>query len=118
MWNFHSVQLPKTLSKAFPDEIHVIDYQKFFWPLWDDNGIRKMFVEKSYNFKPNYAVHLWETASKRNFLSVLSPELLASADTGIFCNLRKIYYGVNTTIGADECHFPEKNSHKDGLSMF
>ncbi|KAJ3409104.1 hypothetical protein HDV05_004579 [Chytridiales sp. JEL 0842] len=119
VWNYHSVELPKKLSQLHPSEIQVLDYQRFFWPLWDDRGIRKMFLEKSYDFKRNYAVHMWETASKRNFLRNLTPELLKTADTGLLCQLRKVYFGLIDPADED-CYFPAEGveGHPDKLLGF
>lgn len=62
-WNRHSVVLPSLLSRQHPDEVHVLPFNAFFWPLWDKPGLERLFRSNEYKYEPNYAVHLWSSAA-------------------------------------------------------
>ena len=114
-WNDHSVLLPKEMAKTHPSEVTVLDYTRFFWPLWDENGLRRMFLEKSWDFSNNFAVHLWETASKQSFLQNLTIDVIRTADSGIYCEMRRILFGTNGSEHGQDCRFRVGTSQPDGL---
>ena len=65
-WDEHSVIMPLRLYEKYPNEITVINYNSFFYPMWDDiEGI--LFNGKIDNgeyekiIKNNYCIHLWDT---------------------------------------------------------
>lgn len=61
-WNRHSVKLPRELADAFPDEVHVVDHRKFFWPMYWKEHLEAFFLRPGSTFTAeSYCVHLWET---------------------------------------------------------
>jgi hypothetical protein len=44
IWNYHSVQLPGKLAKEYADEVVILDYDAFFWPMWNSAGMQEMFM--------------------------------------------------------------------------
>ena len=40
IWNYHSVQLPAKMAKEHAEELVILDYDAFFWPLWNSNGMQ------------------------------------------------------------------------------
>ncbi|MBN9614109.1 MAG: hypothetical protein BGO25_03605 [Acidobacteriales bacterium 59-55] len=59
-WNRHSVRVPKLLAELHPDEIHVVDYKKFFWPLYKEDQLRSFFLGSGSRYcDESYCVHLW-----------------------------------------------------------
>ncbi|GLV28239.1 hypothetical protein TomTYG75_07620 [Sphingobium sp. TomTYG75] len=65
LWDYHSVKLPVSLSAAHPEEITILDYRAFFFPLWTTID-RALFSETSgmfrEDFEPAYCFHLWNGA--------------------------------------------------------
>jgi tetratricopeptide (TPR) repeat protein len=62
LWDYHSVKLPVWLAAKHPEEITVLDYRAFFYPLW--TNIRgTLFSEASEKYQesltPAYCFHLW-----------------------------------------------------------
>ena len=47
LWSEHSVQRPIKLAAAHPDEVHVLPYNAFFWPDWDEPLLRTLVLERS-----------------------------------------------------------------------
>ncbi|GAB5590227.1 hypothetical protein Unana1_05127 [Umbelopsis nana] len=88
-WNHHSVLLPRLLAARFSDEIRQLEYDAFFWPLWDKNGLRQLYLEQSYDFANNLGVHLWESAANKNLMKDITPQVIKEVDTSINCALRK-----------------------------
>lgn len=66
LWDYHSVKMPVRLAARFHDEITVLDYRAFFYPLWG-NIKKALFSEVSAmyanDFKPAYCFHLWNGAT-------------------------------------------------------
>lgn len=66
LWDFHSVKMPVRLAARYHDEITVLDYRAFFYPLWG-NIKKALFSEASAmyadDFKPAYCFHLWNGAT-------------------------------------------------------
>lgn len=90
-WNYHSVILPGIMAKKYPELIHILPYNAFFWPLWNTDGLREMYLKNNYDYPlNNYAVHLWETASRGTFLKNLSLSKITDIESSIVCQFRKI----------------------------
>ncbi len=78
-WDEHSVILPHKLSKEFPNEIHVMEGNSFFYPLWDDiknvlfNNHSSIDNQKN-NYKKiiqnSYCIHLWDTYSHSTLIQL------------------------------------------------
>jgi len=78
-WCLHSVDLPMELSFVYPDEITMIHHEAFFWPLYHDDHMIRLF-EEVHEFPNAYAHHLWETCGKK-YLDNLTVEDIKSRDT-------------------------------------
>jgi hypothetical protein len=61
VWGQHSVRLPAILQRDAPDECTTVSTRAFFMPTW---GMLYELHEKDdgYDFRDNFAVHLWATA--------------------------------------------------------
>ncbi|KAI9032048.1 nucleotide-diphospho-sugar transferase [Hyaloraphidium curvatum] len=90
-WNYHSIILPRILAAENPREVHVLDYTRFFWPLWNENGLQKFYVEKVYDFgKLGFTNHLWESKALRFVLSdAANAPTLEQVDLPIYCGMRR-----------------------------
>jgi hypothetical protein len=61
-WNYHSVQVPRQLADEAPELVHVLDYKKFFWPMYWQEDLRRFFLERDSSYcAESYCVHLWES---------------------------------------------------------
>lgn len=66
-----------------------MNYTSFFWPLWDSNGLRTLFLEKSYQFdQGNYLTHIWESAANPHLMKGLSTDVIKHIDNSLYCQLR------------------------------
>jgi hypothetical protein len=60
----HSVRLPLKLARDHPDEITVLPYTAFYWPLWTKEHLEWIFAsDASIPAGDTYANHLWESYS-------------------------------------------------------
>jgi len=65
-WNEHSVRIPHVLAQQHPDEISIVDYRAFFWPLWTPEHIEWIFNStRPCVFPETFATHLWDGKSYR-----------------------------------------------------
>ncbi|CDS02659.1 hypothetical protein LRAMOSA00064 [Lichtheimia ramosa] len=87
-WNYHSVVLPAKLAPHFKDEITVLDYKAFFWPLWDSVGLRTLYLEKTYDFSDNLGIHIWESPSNKHLMQGVTEETMLNVDNSLYCILR------------------------------
>ncbi|KAI7892479.1 uncharacterized protein EV154DRAFT_418551 [Mucor mucedo] len=87
-WNYHSVVLPGKLAPFFPKEITVLNHTAFFWPLWDSDGLRTLYLEKSYDFSGNLGTHIWESASNKNLMKDVTEKVIMEIDNSLYCQLR------------------------------
>ena len=79
LWSEHSVIIPGQLAKSFSKEIEVLGEEAFFYPSWDEQGLKDLFEED--RLYPNaYVHHLWESAAWK-CLSHISPQSVLSQDT-------------------------------------
>lgn len=61
-WAEHAVAVPARLAERHPDEITLLPYTAFFWPLWTDDHIRWLYQSNELiNLTDTYANHLWES---------------------------------------------------------
>jgi Glycosyltransferase sugar-binding region containing DXD motif len=79
-WNEHSVQVPLKLAEDYPESITKISHTAFYYPLYDERGLRSMFEEVN-EFPEAYLYHLWESFSWDKYLSRLTPEEIKIKDT-------------------------------------
>ena len=61
-WNKFSVQIPMQLARDNPHLLRMEPAASFFWPSWDDAGIRSMFCE-DHEFPEAFSFHLWQRKS-------------------------------------------------------
>jgi hypothetical protein len=60
-WNEHAVQVPQQLAKSYPDELTVLPFNAFHWPLWDAYSLQLIFrSNRPIRPAPIYA-NLWES---------------------------------------------------------
>ena len=58
-WNEHSVILPQRLAQANADEVTILPYNAFYWPLW--RNLETLFApEAPVCAAGTFANHLWE----------------------------------------------------------
>jgi hypothetical protein len=72
-WVEHSVQLPLRLARQFPQEVKILRYSAFCWPLHYDEHLRWIFAPEQMKLAEEYATHLWETISWEKYLRHLTP---------------------------------------------
>lgn len=79
-WDFHSVKLPVYIYARNPEGVHILDHDKWFFPLWP--RIQSFMLKDGFNenerqlFKDQLAIHLWHTVAAEGFDRV-SPQDLA-----------------------------------------
>lgn len=78
-WSEHSVIIPGKLSKTFPDEITVVGQEAFFYPSWDEEGLRELFLNARI-FPEAYVHHLWESVAWK-YLEQITVESIQTTDT-------------------------------------
>lgn len=89
-WAEHSVSLPLRLARAHPSEVRTLAAEAFFWPLWDDSALRQLLLYNEYDFKENFAAHLWSQVARPYVLSLWSPAFVASVPSALNCRLRQL----------------------------
>lgn len=81
-WACHSVLLTGQLANIYSNEVYVLPSNAFFQPSW--SHIEELYVYNQYNFKNNYACHLWNSYIGKLFLSnltlhsILKPEKMTT----------------------------------------
>ncbi|KPV76685.1 glycosyltransferase family 32 protein, partial [Rhodotorula graminis WP1] len=84
LWAKHSVATPWDLARAYPTEVTVLNKFAFFWPLWDDDALRRVHRSDVYSFhRPSplaptrdkqFTYHLWESVAYKRYLSPYDPD--------------------------------------------
>ncbi|KAI9243850.1 hypothetical protein BY458DRAFT_448087 [Sporodiniella umbellata] len=87
-WNYHSVILPGKLAPFFASEVTVLNHSAYFWPLWDSNGLRTLYLEKSYDFSANLGTHIWESAANKNLMKGVNEKVVMQIDNSLYCRIR------------------------------
>jgi hypothetical protein len=92
-WNRHSILLPRQLAANNPSEIRVHGFATFFWPLWNEQGLQRMYTEKVHEFgKAGLANHLWESRALRFVLAdAINLDTVEQVDLPIFCGMRRFF---------------------------
>jgi hypothetical protein len=81
-WDEHSVRVPYTLSRQFPDEITRLPSSAFFWPTFTQEDLALIFVSGTRIDMTNaYATHLWESLAWEPYLEDLTPGQVRAVDT-------------------------------------
>jgi hypothetical protein len=100
-WNEHSVKLPRQLAAAHPEELTILGPRAFFWPHWDDEGLRKLFA--STDPIPSsgvYANHLWEGRAWSKYLRNLTPARVRLIDSNFHHWIRPLIVDLPDNLGA------------------
>lgn len=79
-WNEHSVLVPQRLAAEHPEELTQLSPYAFHYPLYDKEGLAKMFAEQ-HSFPDAYVHHLWESFAWEPYMSALHPEMIREKDT-------------------------------------
>ncbi len=80
-WDEHSVVLPLHLSRRFPQEVNVLPFDAFFYPLWTAAHVDWVFNSiQPIDLSRTYANHFWESRSWR-YIDRLTPGDVRSIDT-------------------------------------
>lgn len=89
-WNRHSIVMPKLLAFKYPREVRVLGYDPFFWPLWNEDGLQRMYTEKVHDFEnAGLANHLWESKAFKFVLAdAINEETISQVDFPLFCGMR------------------------------
>ncbi|KAI8140422.1 hypothetical protein BJV82DRAFT_671498 [Fennellomyces sp. T-0311] len=114
-WNYHSVVLPGKLARHFQDEISILDYKAFFWPLWDSVGLRTLYLEKSYDFTANLGSHIWESPANKHLMKDVTEETILNVDNSLYCKLRPFLLDGRPDPRADACRILERTERSDQL---
>ena len=84
-WDEHSVLKPLELSKIYFNDIKVLPYNSFFYPLW--YNINTILFREDYNINEykniisnNYCIHLWDTYSNQH-LKILDENIIFNKNT-------------------------------------
>lgn len=114
-WNYHSVILPGKLAPYFAEEITVLNHTAFFWPLWDGNGLRTLYLEKSYDFSANLGTHIWESAANKNLMKDVSEKVIMEIDNSLYCQLRPFLLDGKPDPRPTSCRILLHTERMDGL---
>jgi mannosyltransferase OCH1-like enzyme len=84
-WDEHSVIKPLELSKIYTEDIKILNYKAFFYPLW--YNINDILFNEKYGIDQykdivlnNYCIHLWDTYSN-DHLKKLNENIIFSHNT-------------------------------------
>lgn len=69
-WGCHSILLTGQLAHIYSKEVLVLPTRAFFAPSW--SHIEELYVYNQYDFRLNYACHLWNSYVGKIFLSNLT----------------------------------------------
>ncbi|CAF2462386.1 unnamed protein product [Rotaria sp. Silwood2] len=81
-WGCHSVLLTGQLANIYKNEVYILPSRAFFKPSW--SHIEDLYVYNLYNFKNNYACHLWNSYVGKIYLynltldSILKPKKMTT----------------------------------------
>jgi hypothetical protein len=75
-WNFHSIILPfRSIYKDYKSFLKILDYRAFYYPLYDERGLAKLFHEdKDYKFPEAIVHHLWANVSYNKYIKNMNPQ--------------------------------------------
>ena len=80
-WSEHSVKVPQLLARRYPDELTVLPYTAFFWPLWTEEHLRWIFGSREpIPLEKSYCTHLWEALSW-HYVDGLTPGEVRATET-------------------------------------
>lgn len=96
-WNYHSVIYPLKLSskKKFRNTILKLNHRAFFYPSYDEKGIRKLFVDDANfgeEYKGSYLHHLWLSEAKKYIDIPTEEDILRGTD--YYSEIAKVYLNL------------------------
>lgn len=81
-WTEHSIQLPSHLARQFPNEVTVLPYTAFAWPLHYPEHLKWIFEPSQREIiDPAYTRHLWESLAWSRYLENLGPGDIRRSDS-------------------------------------
>jgi hypothetical protein len=99
-WDEHSVQLPSKLARSYPEEVTLLPYTAFFWPLWTKEHIEWIFAScRPIPLEQTFCNHLWE-AGAWEYLEDLTPRRVRSVDTNFHRWARPFITDLRNSYGA------------------
>ena len=99
-WAEHAVAVPAQLAKKYPDEITMLPYKAFYWPLWTEEHLRWLYEPgEPIDLSETYANHLWE-AKAWKYVKHLTPGQVRKNDTNFNLWARAMLVGVADDYGA------------------
>ena len=101
-WNEHSISVPSVLAKQHPDEITVLPHTAFYWPLWTDDELPKIFDAPASAERGDLANHLWESPAWSRYLENLTPAAVRTRDSSFHRWARPYLAGLPDDYGAPE----------------
>ncbi len=105
LWDYHSVKLPVRLAAAHPDEITVLDYRAFFYPLWHSIQ-RSLFTDAGAAYAEDFAVawcfHLWNGATG-SWLENIDLAFVRSSNS-IYAQIARQVEGVAHAAPSEKIH--------------
>jgi glycosyl transferase-like sugar-binding protein len=79
-WAEHSIELPLKLSRLFPQELAILPYSAFVWPLYYEEHLRWIFERDQPPIDgESYTRHLWESIAWEKYLENLTPRRVREA---------------------------------------
>ncbi|KAG1313755.1 hypothetical protein G6F64_002004 [Rhizopus arrhizus] len=114
-WNYHSVILPGKLAPFFPNEVTVLNHSAYFWPLWDSQGLRTLYLEKSYDFSANLGTHIWESAANKNLMKDVNEKVIMQIDNSLYCRIRPFLLDGKPDPRPNSCRILTHTEREDKL---
>ncbi|CAD6565010.1 MAG: hypothetical protein CYPHOPRED_005020 [Cyphobasidiales sp. Tagirdzhanova-0007] len=95
-WAAHSVALPFRMAVSHPEEVLIMDPYSFFYPLWNDRGIRMVHSRSAelygegwdFNEGHQFAYHAWSSLAEK-WLKKLTPDKVFEVETSFNLLVRR-----------------------------
>jgi len=99
-WIEHSIELPRRLAQAHPQEVTVVPARSFAWPTWEPDGIKRMFASSEPIVGEDaYANHLWENCASA-YLRDLTPARVRAVDSNFHSWIRPFVADLPDELGS------------------
>jgi hypothetical protein len=100
-WGEHSVERPLRLAKAYGEEVMILGPRAFFWPTWEEAGLKRMFAStEPIPSEGVYANHLWESWAWPDYLRDLTPARVRLVDSNFHSWVRPLIADLPDHFGA------------------
>ncbi len=76
-WAEHGVRMPARLACQNPEDIRVLPYSAFFWPLWTPEHLHWMYESITPIDTDPYVNHLWEAVAWKYFAGLTPGQVRA-----------------------------------------